>query len=259
MTFPLIYCNGDSYSDQNYHSSLNNATYANVVAEQWANAYVFNRAVKGSSNRRIVRTTVHDILHQKSLNPDQPIIALIGLTFLMRSEIWLEDHTASFPGESNFATMAFTSNTTWVSDLLTGNRLNAQIKIPGVDNATLEVNQKYLNRLAEGTGYFYSPYAKQIELLCDLIMLREFLTSQGVKFLIFNTVVPEEFESEYLLDFFQKQLYNDSRFIDLKNFSLIGWCQDQNFKPLDVGNHFGADAHRAFAQHILIPRLREIT
>lgn len=28
MSFPLIYCNGDSYSDENYHESLIGKTYA---------------------------------------------------------------------------------------------------------------------------------------------------------------------------------------------------------------------------------------
>ena len=33
IDFPLIYCNGDSYSDENYYPALKGNTYANAVGQ----------------------------------------------------------------------------------------------------------------------------------------------------------------------------------------------------------------------------------
>ena len=102
MDFPLIYCNGDSYSNENYRPILNGKVYANSVAEHYR-GFVINKAISGCSNRRIIRTSVHDLIQQRQLNPTQEIIALIGLTFDLRSEIWIQGVENKFgPEESDF-------------------------------------------------------------------------------------------------------------------------------------------------------------
>ena len=70
--------------------TLKNQTYAHVVGKH-LDGFVINNAVGGSCNRRIIRTTVHDMIHQRQVNPEQQIIALIGLTFELRSEIWADN------------------------------------------------------------------------------------------------------------------------------------------------------------------------
>ena len=87
---PLIYCNGDSYSDPAFHPSLIGKTYAHVIGDH-LQGYVMNRAISGCCNRRIIRTTIHDMVQQRQLNPTQKTIALIGLTFEVRSELWIEN------------------------------------------------------------------------------------------------------------------------------------------------------------------------
>jgi hypothetical protein len=88
-SFPLVYCNGDSYSNNNYHESLRKSTYDFIVADA-LNGFNINNAVSGSCNRRIIRTSVADLVEQREINPSQRIIALIGLTFDMRFEFWNE-------------------------------------------------------------------------------------------------------------------------------------------------------------------------
>ena len=96
VDIPLIYCNGDSYSNELYHRSLAKSVYANILAEQ-IGGFVINKAINGSCNRRIIRTTIHDVVHQRQLNPTQQIIALIGLTFELRSELWVDNLLSTVP------------------------------------------------------------------------------------------------------------------------------------------------------------------
>ena len=112
IDFPLIYCNGDSYSDNSYHPSVTNKTYAHVVGEH-CNGFVINNAISGSCNRRIVRSSLHDLILERQHNPIQKIVALIGLSFEMRSELWVDEFNVSgIPAESNFVKHHFTKQIT---------------------------------------------------------------------------------------------------------------------------------------------------
>ena len=76
-------------------------------------------------------------------------------------------------------------------------------------------------------------------------------------------MVPEKLDSDYLLDFFQEQLQDDLRFIDFNDFGFCNWSNQQGFVPLDfldrptIG-HYQVDAHRAFAEEILLPKIKEL-
>jgi hypothetical protein len=255
--FPLIYCNGDSYSNHRYDESLLNKTYANFVANV-CQGFVINNAVDGSCNRRIIRTTLHDIILQRRLNPTQKIIALVGLTFEVRSEIWVDDLEVTKPEESNFRTHLFSSQINWRENLLEGKSLNT------LDHNRFNLERKFFKQFSSGRAYFFSPYAERINLLADLIMLRSVMESLDVEFLIFQAPRAEELEDDYLLNFFKTQLSNDPRIFDLEKFGFVDWCHQKNFVPLDflerpeIG-HYGSDAHQAFAEQILVPKLKELS
>jgi hypothetical protein len=232
---------------------MKNKTYDHVVSEH-VHAYAMNRAISGCCNRRIIRTTVHDMIQQRQLNPQQKTIALIGLTFEIRSELWIEDQQPSSPEESNFATHLFSEQLNWRENLLQGVSI-------GSDNPN-RLEEKFYKKYTEGRAYFYSPYAERINLLCDLIMLRSLLDRLDIDFLVFNCVKLEQLESDYLLDFFQQQILEDARFIDFNDFAFCSWSNQQGFIPLDYQDrpgigHYQADAHRAFAEQILLPRIKD--
>ena len=253
--FPLIYCNGDSYSDENTHSTLKNKVYANNVAQE-CEGFLINKSIMGSCNRRIIRSTVHDMIHQRQLNPTQKIIALIGLTFDLRSEIWIDNlEKNTNPEESNLRTHTFSGQPNWRDNLLGGEEIGTPNRY-GLDN-------KFYKHYSEGRAFFYSPYAERINLFCDLIMLRSFFESLNINFLIFSSIVSETLEQEYLLDFFKTQLEPDNRFLNLDTFGFCKWSQTQGYTSVDFERygkaaHPGADAHKAFAHEILIPRLKEL-
>jgi len=252
VDFPLIYCNGDSYSNPRYHSVLENNTYDSVIARKF-NGYVINKSISGSWNRRIIRTTISDMLIERKINPRQKIIVLLGLSFELRSEIWIDDLADPVaPEESNFKQHTFSGQTNWRDNLLknidieTNNRYNA--------------NQKFYKKYSEGRAFFFSPYAERINLLCDIIMLRKFFESMDIGFLIFQSPKAETLESDFLLDQFRQELVDDHRILNFETFGFCDWAYEQGFVPLDhldtprIG-HYGPDAHNAFAERVLIPRL----
>ena len=253
MNFPLIYCNGDSYSDENYNPALVGNTYVNWISRK-LNGFVLNKAIRGSNNRRIIRTTVHDIIHQRKLNPTQQIIVIIGLSFELRAELWDDEQNSGIEEESQFITHQFSEQLNWYENLLA----NKSINTPTIGNKDI----KFFKKFSEGRAFFYSPYAERINLLCDLIMLRSLLESLDIQFLIFQSPKAEKLESEYLLDFFKKQIEIDKRFFDLEEFGFVDWCHDNGFLPIDFVDrpeigHYNVNAHKAFAEEVLFPRLKE--
>ena len=255
IDFPLIYCNGDSYSDDQYHLSLNEKTYANVIGEH-CNGFVINTAMSGSCNRRIIRTSLHDLILQRQQNPLQKIIALINLSFELRSELWVDDLSSEHPRESNFVTHSFSSQLNWRDNLLS----NKDIETPN----KYKLDTKFYEKFSQGRAYFFSPYSERINLLADLIMLKSTLDNMNIDFLIFQGPVAEKLESDYLLDFFKQQIAMDQRIFDLETFGFCSWAHEQKFVPLDyldrpeIG-HYGPDAHRAFATTVLLPKLKELS
>jgi hypothetical protein len=251
--FPLIYCNGDSYSADGIYPGLKGNTYVNVIANK-CNGFAINSAVAGSSNRRIIRTTVYDMLEHRKINPRQKTIVLMGLSYEMRGELWDNHHSPTDPKESHFVTHQFSSQLNW------RDRLLSELDIGSLNKYNQE--EKFFKKYSEGRAYFYSPYQERINLLCDLIMLKNLLENLSINFLIFQSPKAESLASDHLLDFFKNQLANDPRFFDFENFGFVNWAHEQGFTPLDSHDrpeigHYGADAHRAFAEEILIPNLKK--
>lgn len=254
MDWPLIYCNGDSYSDATYFTGLRDRTYAHHVGRS-LNGFVVNKSISGSCNRRIIRTTLSDMLKETRANPQQPKIVLMGLSFEIRSELWYDETANTLPPEeSQFRTHAFSVQLDWRSNLL-NNKDIGSVNTQGAEH-------RFFQRYSEGRAFFYSPYAERINLLCDLIMLRDFFDRHNIRFLVFQHPRADALQSDHLLDQFRDELSNDARFIDFEKFGFCDWCHDQGFTPLDYHDrptiaHYGADAHEGFAEKILLPRLKE--
>jgi hypothetical protein len=255
LDFPLIYCNGDSYSDETYHESLSGSTYPYTVASH-CNGFVINKSISGSCNRRIIRTSLHDLILQRQINPNQQIIALIGLSFELRSEIWIDQKVSNISEESNFVTHTFSGQINWRENLLQGHSIETPNRY--------KLDSIFYEKYSQGRAYFFSPYAERINLLSDLIMLKFTLDSLGIDFLIFQSPKAEQLESDYLLDFFKQQLSTDNRFFDLEKFGFCNWCHISGFTPIDLLDrpeiaHYGPDAHHAFAEQIIIPQLLNLS
>jgi hypothetical protein len=196
------------------------------------------------------------LILQRQLNPLQKIIALISLSFELRSEIWIDSLSGKQPSESNFVTHTFSSQQNWRENLLNNNDIETPNKY--------KLDTKFYEKFSQGRAYFFSPYAERINLLADLIMLKSTLDSMNIDFLIFQGPAAEKLESDYLLDFFKQQIAMDQRIFDLETFGFCNWSHEQKFTPLDfldrpkIG-HYGSDAHCSFATTVLLPKLKELS
>lgn len=260
MDFPLFYCNGCSYSDENYRPEMKEHVYINQVQRYVGKGFVLNKAIYGSNNKRILRTSLHDLYHQRQINKSQKIIALIQLTFELRGEIWypkLQKRDWWSPEESEFITHQFSGRSDWKERLLNF------LDIGESDNfVNSDTDQKFLNDYSKGRAFFYSPYQERINLVSELTMFANTLEKLNIEFLIFQGPKAEKLENEYLLDFFKSLLPTDNIF-DLEEFGFCDWCADQNFLTLDKSElteigHYGPDAHKAFADDIIIPHLTKL-
>ena len=250
MTYALIYANGCSYS-----TPFNGVrVHADYVKEN-LNAFLINNSIRGSCNRRIIRTSIYDIIEQRKINPSQKIIALISLSLELRSELWLEDHKPINAQESNFISHSFMPNKDWRTRLFKGIllKVSSSVKIP---------YSKFLNQYTNARAHFYSPYAERINLLTDLLAFTAICEKYNINYLIFQAPKADKLENEHLLDFLKAQLYNDPRVFNLETFGFLDWAYNQKFKPIDMLDtpliaHYNSDAHEAFANEILIPKLAE--
>jgi hypothetical protein len=255
LNFPLIYCNGDSYSDPAYRPCMATDTYAHHVANSVQGA-VINNAISGSCNRRIIRSSCHDLLLLREHNPTQKIIALIGFSFEIRDELWINDLTQDrAEQESNFRTHQFSNELNWKRNLYDDKLM--------VRNNNYSVDKKFLQRWSEGRAYFYSPYAERINFLMDVMLFKTMLEQHNIEYCMFQSPLAEKLETEHLLDFFKTRI-QDPRIFDFETFSFCQWCCNNKFHPLDSTNpadigHYGPDAHLAFAKEILIPKLKELS
>ena len=257
MDLPLIYCNGCSYSTK----IENHKVHADYVGEA-LKGFVLNNSISGSCNRRIIRTSLYDILKQRKLNPKQKIIAFISLTFELRTDLWLEDITPTVPEESNFTSHQFSGLPAWKERLLSGKSLGKGMT-NGVDKIENDMNHsKYFTKLNEGKAFYYSPYAERINLLADLIMFTSVCEKHYIDYLIFQGPKAEKLENEHLLDTFKDVVASDPQIFDLEEFGFCDWAMEHKFIPIDslehpaIG-HYKSDAHKAFAEQILIPKLKE--
>jgi len=251
--FPLIYCNGDSYSDPNYKECMREETYAHHVGKS-IGGFVINNAISGSCNRRIIRSSCHDLLLQQELNPDQKIIALIGFSFEIRDEIWIDElEQERDPQESHFRTHQFSGELHWKQHLYDDRLIVMDNKYP--------IDKKFLKKWSEGRAYFYSSYAERINFLMDILLFKSILEKNNIQYLMFQSPLAEKLENEYLLDFFKQRIQNE-KILDFETFSFCSWCNENGFmtlncnEPRDIG-HYGPDAHRAFANQILLPKLKD--
>jgi hypothetical protein len=142
--------------------------YYGVHFSQLLNARTVNIARAGSSNRRIIRTTVEYIEH----NPVDLVI--LGLTFYDRQESPLVDRAD-----------------TWVSY----NSQGMQAQFASSEDFANTVEHKMIDDYVKSRYRFdINPhYIEQLYL--DLRMLASYLRERGIKFCIFNTCDTHLYES----------------------------------------------------------------
>ena len=223
----ILYANSDSYGVLS-----TGKTYVDFIQADLNATQSFNNGLPGSCNRRIIRTTVRDLISLKKLSTD--IVAIIGLTDVHRSEYWGK---TAISNDGHFE--SFQPNSV----------------VP--DEA---------KRLQQGHIETYDDEASNTNLFLDIIMLTAFFKNNNIKYLIWQgvqTLKPSDFTTPFI-NSLHDQVQLDTGVLDMFDFSFSKYCSIiKGYTPYDskqygIYGHHCEETHRDFASHLLENYLNEI-
>jgi hypothetical protein len=222
----IVYANSDSYG-----VCSTGKTYVDFIGQAF-DASTVNRGLSGSCNRRIIRTTIRDLLDLKKENKD--ILAIIGLAHTNRFEFWGEDpvnndgHFQSFQPGSVVPNLAKHLHKGWIEN--------------------------------------YNDESANINLFLDLILLTKFFKSYDINYLIWQgsmSLKSSDFDAAFIKNFYV-EVKADSKILDMFNFSFSKYCSImKGYIPYDsnlygIHGHHCEQAHKDFAEYLLENYLNDI-
>lgn len=240
----IVYSNSCSFGAPQEH-----VIYPEFVATELS-AELINNGAPASCNRRIIRSSVRSLIEiQKTYNG--PVLALIGLSFISRTELWQPQLPPSV-GDGDFhpITSAGIQGLDWSGGLL-------NTRHPDVHKyADTEVKDYYKQWLLH-----FSKEAEVTNLLADVIMLESFARSIDVKILIFCNCqtlpsLPDVDTTAPFLYSFKEHADTKNSIIDLWNFSFADFALGRGHLPKDqdkygLNGHPGEQAHCEFGKYLL--------
>jgi len=236
----MIYVNGDSYSRSN------GKNYGDYLSEMYTQP-LMHKGIPGSSNNRIFRTTTRDILKLKNQNIND-IKVVIGLTFIYRTEIWIEDHgieawTQFKFDDGEFASFQAATDSNWFTTGV-------------VDNQSTPV--EYKNYLKE---WIMSNPADGlvINTIYQASLLKNLCENLGYKFIVFwaadsaEDTARTDPKMDAVKEFSNE--FDETNSIDLFNFSFVKHYFDLGYKPYDFDKfgkhgHPNTEVHDIFAKRL---------
>ena len=238
-----VYSNSCSFGAPNQGHKV----YADYVAEKF-NATVINQGIPGSCNRRIIRSTLRDLIDLSSTQ--QNILALIGLSFVSRTELWQPD-LPPVKNDGHFHPIIVDHNKiSWKEKGL------IDTIVPNIsDFARSSIKEYYKQWLLH-----LSLESEVTNTLTDLVMFTGWARSKNIQYLIFcntNTFPGEPqvgVTSPFVSNLYQTVL-KDHNIINLWQFSFKDHALDNKFVPKDhniygIHGHPGADAHQSFGNFL---------
>jgi len=222
-----IYVNGDSYSAR----MTNQQVYSDFLRKR-LQQFVINQAVIGSNNNRIFRTSIESLIKLRQASPDNEILAIIGISFVTRDEIWYEDNDqkilSKIPDLNHYPESKLIT-----ADFLLSDNMWSTAKAILLD---LNINRQLT--------HFYT----------NLFMFVNTLKMYNIDYLIFSGANNENWGNaqwNYLksLEMF-KICGTDSNIIDLHKFSIPKFAETNNIATTSTG-HLLEDGHEKFSQFLL--------
>lgn len=232
----IVYVNGDSYAVTSHGKR-----YSEFLGEHYK-CKVINAAISGSSNSRILRTTLRDLIQLRSQNH---VVAFISLSFLMRTELWDPNIVHNkFLNDGEFTSIQPTHSKSWFYD-----------KMDLVDSKYKDFCKQFLLN--------YNVEAETTKLIQNILLLSSWCKQNQVKCIIFSSALQEpiDYTAPFIKDFY-KEMVNDKNIINIFEFSFTEWCLSHKFVPIsaytqnihgqdyDIGHH-DEEAHRAFANFLI--------
>ena len=241
MEIVMIYINGDS------NTFTNGKNFGNYLSEYYKQP-LLHKGIPGSSNNRIFRTTTRDILKLKNQNITDVKVA-IGLSFIFRTELWIEDHgiEAWYRNEyddGEFASFQAAVNTDWWTK--------------GPSTRLPSIARPYKNYLKE---WIMSNPADGlvINTIYQASLLKNLCENLNYKFIVFwlsnnaHDIYRIDPEMDSVKEFSDE--FDETNSIDLFEFSFQKHYYDLGRKPIDfeqygeLGHHC-TEVHEIFAKRL---------
>ena len=214
-----IFINGDSYSA---HSD-GTTPYSNFI-EKLVNVPVTNFAMPGSSNDRILRTTLE---YCAGLTAEQKPLVIVGFSFITRDETWLEDISKYSNKIKDFVGSKFISND-WIYNKETDPYIMYEL-------ISQNINKQVI--------HFYT----------KLFMLTQTLQNLKIPYVLFSAADNSDFKNLHwngvrALNMYQA-VTKDQAVLDLHNFNIGNWAKDNQIKTKPT-HHLYSDGHERFADFL---------
>ena len=240
MSYKLLYVNGDSYMYGSKPGDQRSKTAADFLLEMTDISKVVANSRRGSCNSRIVRTTARDILNLKEQFPNYEIIALIGMTFPFRKELWTqqwEDPKLVYDNTDGLYESQQEYFTNWAEYV--------------INDRGLARKEKQLFKAS------FVKHNATLDYLNDVTLLYNFLRNSQVTPIIFSAPIIEYGDTslDYTKTFERAVESYDPYVIDLFKFSMLDYLLDKGHKPYDYDEHgkYGhpdEEGHREFALYL---------
>jgi hypothetical protein len=228
MNFDCVFINGDCYSAPNKDF----AVYGEHISQSLKLPLV-NLAAAGSSNDRILRSSIEFVESKKFQNP----LIIVAWTFIRRIELWyhgdnqriirnLLDQTPEEYKSPRFVTLD------WLLD---------------VDEATV-AQQKAVNDESFVHKHLTNFYT-------DLFLFSHYLQQQNLRYFFFsgakNNEIPINcFPAIENLNLVQ-QVSNDKNIYQLHSFFIEDWAKENDPDHDQLNGNLSAQGHKDFAKHLL--------
>jgi hypothetical protein len=227
--FDCIFVNGDSYSQEMTDSKV----YANYIGESF-NLPVINKAVAGSSNKRILRSSV-EYINELVEDGKTPLI-IIGWSFIRRIEVWYYGNSRfilnRIPDKKDNANYLKTITLDWLV-----NSEDMTLAHKSLINDDLEIHKALLD--------FY----------LDLYLLKNFVQSKNLKYLFFsaarNTDCPLNCFPDITTQNFVTDVAADPQIYKLHEFCVMHWAFENDPECNSVTGHLSESGHKQFSNFML--------
>lgn len=225
MENTLLYVNGDSYTAKLYEWD----TYSTVLGKNLGIPSV-NKAIHGSSNDRITRSTLEDCIAY--LNQGIKPFVVLAYSFVSREEVWSETASKHLVAKYNPDNSGLLVTLDWLLQEK-GQGLTTEEKNRFID---LNINKQM-------TDFYTSVY-----------LMANTLENIGIDYFIFSGADNSDYK-ELNWDYLQTlQMYNkvtnNKNIADLHDLSISGWAKKNNVPTQSTGHLLSGKEHELFGNYL---------
>ena len=234
-----IYVNGDSFSALDL--GQDGLKVYSQHLQELTGITTINHAVPGSSNDRIIRTTMDHCIQSHRL--DKKLLVVLNLSYFSREELWWPDHDNRLPRPRAYSYHDSVQPSWFVTmdALLDGDQVPETIK---------------------NTVIFADEARQLMHTLTNVYMLTLALRSWGFDYVIFSAPGQQHFKNFRLAtrdhstgtDYLDQStiwqaLCADPNILNLEQWNLVSWASNMQHRKKD--NHLTPKGHEYFAQFLM--------